>query len=251
MSPGTRLSALIGNLQHLDKNTRIEAALEIGKLADPAALPALLSQLGAENDFFVRENIVWAIVRMGEAAVEPVVELLETADGGTRYHAAHTLSKLADARAVAPLMTALDSDDPMLVQKAVYALGRIGDERALPALRERLGRGEREMRSTVNEAMEAFGELSVPHLAEALHTEEVSVRIEAAEVLGSIGGSMVTPALARALHDPSWEVRFAAVNALRGSEDPEALQALRRVAESDEHAHVRGFAQRVVQDLSS
>ena len=132
--PLSTLQKLLTDLLHPDKNVRIEAALEIGKRADPIALPVLLDRLGAEPDFFVRENVTWAVVRMGDAAVLPVIALLANGDAAARFNAAHALSKLADSRAVPALLSTLDDPDPALVQKAAYALGRIRDARALPAL---------------------------------------------------------------------------------------------------------------------
>jgi HEAT repeat protein len=233
---------------HPDKNVRIEAALEIGKLADPAALPALLERLGAEPDFFVRENVTWAVVRMGDAAVLPVVALLQEGDVASRFNAAHTLSKLADARAVPALLTTLDDPDPALVQKAAYALGRIRDVRALPALVSRVGVGPRELRASVSEAVEAFGDAAVPELLAAFHGNAVEVRVDSAEILGAIGGVAAVDALVSALADDAWEVRFAAVNALRESLTPTSVAGLER-AVSDLHASVRMLAGRILTDM--
>jgi HEAT repeat protein/GNAT superfamily N-acetyltransferase len=243
----TPMATLIADLQHPDKNVRIEAALEIGKVADLSALPVLLTRLGAEPDFFVRENVTWAIVRMGDAAVLPLIALLGGDDESARFNAAHTLSKLADDRAVPALLALLDDVSPALVQKAVYALGRIGDVRALPPLVARVGVGTRELRSTVNEALEAFGERAVAALVGRLDDGDGAVRVELTEILGVIGGAEAARALAIALQDAAWEVRFAAVNALRHVHDAAATDAL-TVANSDAHPHVRMLAARIIAD---
>ena len=57
MTTDAQLQKFLSDLLHPDKNVRIDAALEIGKRADAAALPALLTRLGDEPDFFVRENV--------------------------------------------------------------------------------------------------------------------------------------------------------------------------------------------------
>ena len=176
------LQTLLTDLLHPDKNVRIDAALEIGKLADSLALPVLLDRLGREPDFFVRENVTWAVVRIGDAAVLPLIALLQQGDASSQFNAAHALSKLADARAVPALLLALDDASPALVQKAVYALGRIGDAR--------VGSGAREIGSSVNEALEKFGDIAVPGLLTALQQGTVNVRIEVADVLGTIGGKV-------------------------------------------------------------
>ncbi len=241
------LDRLIADLQHPDKNVRIAAALEIGKCADATALPSLLERLGMELDFFVRENVTWAVVRIGDAAVMPLVTLLASDDEPTRFNATHALSKLADARAVPALLLQLDDASPGLVQKAVYALGRIGDARALPSLVARVGMGPNELRSTVNEALEAFGERAVPSLIARLADGDSAVRVEVTEILGVIGGTESSRALAIALQDSVWEVRFAAVNALRHATDSASVDAL-ALATSDAHPHVRILATRMLAD---
>jgi HEAT repeat protein len=245
------LTRLCADLLHPDKNVRIEAALEIGKLADAAAVPVLVERLGAEPDFFVRENVTWALVRMGDASVLPVIAALQGDDTGARYHAAHTLSKLADARAVPALLEALASPDVMLVQKAMYALGSIGDVRALPALIGRVGADNGELRSTLHDAVAAFGDAAIPALEARLaaHETPVAVSVEAAEILGSIGGSAVIDPLGEALRSEHWEVRFAAVNALFRQADPRTGPVL-SLAIADAHPHVRMLATRAMQALT-
>ncbi|MBL0170404.1 MAG: HEAT repeat domain-containing protein [Gemmatimonadaceae bacterium] len=244
MDPNTE--ALVADLLDPDKNVRIKAALALGELADIEALPALLARLGAEPDFFVRDNLVWAVVRMGHAAVPSVINLLGDDDGTVRYLAAHTLSKFADARALDALTAALDDADPLVAQKATYALGRIRDERSLPALLARLGQGSREARTTLNDALEAFGEALVPALLPLLAGANTPTRVDAVDLLGTIGGPAAADLLSAASADAEWEVRFAAVNAL-GSVDGLVVRSALELASNDSHPHVRLLAQRLVQ----
>lgn len=251
MTTEKTLAAWMADLQHLDKNVRIEAALELGKLADVQALPALLDRVGTEPDFYVRENVTWALARMGNAAVSPLITILERGDTASRFHAAHTLSKLGDARAVPALLAALDASDSELVQKSVYALGALRDERALPALVARIGETSGAFRSTLHDAVAAFGAHAVPTLLAVLADADSALarKVEVVEILGSIGGSEVMAPLAHALQDDAWEVRFAAVNALRRQSDAATVGTLAS-ATQDPHPHVRLLATRAMQDLT-
>ena len=94
------LNTLIEELRHPDKNVRSKAALSLGKLGDASVLNTLLHALGSEPDLFVREDITWALVRIGGVALEPLIDLLYNTNPAVRFHAAHVLSKMADARAV-------------------------------------------------------------------------------------------------------------------------------------------------------
>ncbi len=246
-----KLETYLADLRHPDKNVRIEAALEIGKLADASAIPALIHRLGDEPDFFVRENVVWALVRMGDAAVLPTIDVLQRGDANVRFHAAHALSKLCDVRAVVPLIQALQSGDAMLSQKAAYALGSLADTRALPALVAHLGADASEMRSTIHDAITAFGTEAIPMLVRLLSRDGATAadRVEIVEILGSIGGAGVLAPLSTALQDQAWEVRFAAVNALRRLGDPMTVPVLASAVD-DVHPHVRMLATRAVQELT-
>lgn len=239
----------LAELVSFDKNARLRAVMALGQAADSAALPALLDQLRVEPDFFVRDNLSWAIARCGEGGVMPLIALLSDADAGVRYHAAHTLSKLGDTRAVDALIALLNDADADVVQKAVYALGRLGDARAVPVLASQIGVGTRELVTTRREAFEAFGDAAVPELADLLSHADSSVRIEVTELLGCIGGDAVAPVLASAVSDSDWQVRFAAINALRGATHPAARAAL-TVAAADAHSHVRLLAARLLQELA-
>lgn len=249
MRESTSLATLLVDLADLDKNTRLRAVMAIGQFADPAALPALLQRLRDEPDFFVRDNLSWAITRCGDAAVEPLIALLDDDDARVRYHAAHALSKLGDLRAVDALIARLSDSDDDVVQKAIYALGRLKAVRALPLLAAQIGVGTRERRTTRNEALEAFGGSAIPEVAAMLTHDDVIVRVEATEILGSIGGADVASALARAANDLAWEVRFAALMALRGASYP-AARALLRSGTDDAHMHVRALATRLLQEIA-
>ena len=236
---------LTSRLLDPDKNVRIAAVIALGELADLQTLPSLLARLGTEPDFFVRDNLIWAIVRMGDAAVLPVIDLLGDADRSVRFHAAHALSKLADPRAVEALVRSLDDSDAEVAQKATYALGRIHDVRSLPALVSRLGTRAGEAQSTLHDALVEFGDEAVPMLMDRAAGADAKTRVAIVEILGNIGGPTVVPALADAMDDAEWEVRFAAVNALRGASGNAAHTALQRAA-ADQHAHVRAIAARLL-----
>ena len=235
----------LGDLTNPDKNVRMAAVIAIGESADVALLPALLARLGAEPDFFVRDNVIWAIVRMGDAAVEPTIALLGDANAQVRFHAAHALSKLGDARAVDALLAALSDVDASVAQKATYALGSIGDVRAIPALVSRVGTLRDEARNTLHDALATLGEPAVRALIPLLGDTSMEIRVAAVEVLGAIGGrGAASEALASAMNDTEWEVRFAAVNALGHIDDDVARAAIADAA-SDAHPHVRYLAGRM------
>jgi HEAT repeat protein len=239
-------NALTNKLQDVDKNVRIKAALDIGALGvgalgNSTVLPALTAQLVQEPDFFVRENITWAIVRMGKAAVMPMMALLEHTDPMARFQAAHALSKLGDTRAVNALVIALQDEHLEVVQKAAFALGQLKDETAIPALVDLLGDKHPELQTTVQKALEGFGIAALPMLELAVHHQDWVAREQAVTLIGFMAEDTTIPLLTTALHDDHWQVRFAAVNALGAIQNPQAKDAL-QVSLNDQHQQIRLMA---------
>ena len=237
---------MLEQLIHPDKNMRGPAALALGGSCVVDALDGLLARVGHEPDFYVREDITWALVRMGEAAIEPLIGLLEDESAAVRHHAAHTLGKINDARAVEALIGALKDGDHMVVARAAGSLKVIGDVRAVRALAGVLGHPHRDTQTAINEALERFGAAAVPAVLEALTDARWPVREHAADVLGQIGDRTAVPALASALRDDHWQVRFAAVTALWHIGGAAAKEALREMT-PDADERVRELWERVKQ----
>ena len=239
------LQTLVEALHHPDKNVRGKAAVSIGNLGDVEGLNILLQTLGKETDLYVREDITWALVRVGDAAVLPLIEYLSDEDPAARHHAAHTLGKIADARAVDALVNTLQDDDATVVAKAAFALGQIGDTRAIQAVIGLLGHENREVQTTVNRVLEEFDAAAVQPLIQAMGQEKWQVREQAADILGLIGSQEAVPVLIEALKDAHWQVRFAAVTALGSIGGRRARNAVQQI-ENDADERVRGLIPKVI-----
>ena|GEM_PF-1584465 len=244
---GTSMNTLdlLDLLHHPDKNQRINTAMALGTQADVSALPTLLERFAEEPDFFVRENLTWAVVRMGAAAVSPLLELLRHPNPAARLQAALTLGKFKDARAVEALVNAVQDPELEVVQRAVHALGQMGDPRAVPVLLNLLTSENDELKNTVRTALEQFGEAAVQPLSAAFPLEDWPVRQQIADILGALGLISTIPALKAALEDERWEVRFSAVTALGTLEDSTARALIQGAAE-DVDPRVRGLVSRVL-----
>jgi HEAT repeat protein len=238
------LSVLIGALTHPDHNVRGRAAVGLGTAADDRATGALIRALGAERDPFVRENITWALVRMGDAAVAPLIDLAKDENPRARHGAVHALSKIRDPRGADTFIAALRDVDLSVVTKAAFALGESAHVAAIPALVELLGREERELQATLMLAFENFGRAALQPLIQALAHDEWRVREQAASALELLGEADAAPALVRVLDDAHWQVRFASVQALGALGGTEAKQALERML-NDSDQRVRAVASRL------
>ena len=71
------------------------------------------------------EDARWALVKMGEPAVEPLIQALQDEYWRVRMHAAGILGDIGDARAVEPLVQARQDEYRRVRYAAARALEKI------------------------------------------------------------------------------------------------------------------------------
>lgn len=139
---------------------------------------------GEETVRYLIAKEQWSdLARVGEAAVEPLVAVLNDRDDSIRRRAAMALGELRDPRSVPALMTLLHDDYYSNRREAAAALVAIG----APA-----------MASVVS----------------ALGDGDGDVRKRAADVLAEIGDARAVEALRNIFNDEDWYVRKAAEDAV-------------------------------------
>jgi HEAT repeat protein len=204
------VAALSARLKANDPSERGRAACEIKKLGTDAKslIPQLANMLGdaaavpgdvcgdwgrwwngGEHGAPIPETTpgeraAQALVAIGSASFDPVVQALRGPQWHARKNAAWALGAMDDERGVTALIEALKDSDPDTRAQAAWALGAIDDERA------------------------------VPGLVGALSDEISKVRAQAAWALGAIGDRRAAAALAAAMKDPDAKVRRQAAWAL-------------------------------------
>lgn len=245
-------------LRDLDKNVRIQAAIDLGTAGDDKALDALVSALATEPDFFVRESITWALVRIGAPVVPQMIRLVEDGDPTVQLSAVHVLGKLGDSAAAPALIQALKGAPPEIRDRIVFSLGQIGDPEALPALVALIGKDRTESASTLTASIERFGEAAFDALVSRLEDADAEVRCQVVDLLGFMASPKAVEPLSRALSDHQPDVRLRALTGLAhtmpqtgdGAADDRRLAALRAVrdASSGPDRRMQLLAERVLQD---
>lgn len=181
---------------------RQAAAKALGNTGHPAAVPFLMEALRDPYWWYEREmqagDLFTAIEKMGEMAVEPLIEALKDNEGTVRKYAAILLGRTGDPHAIEPLGMAL------------YDLHHdVGKASA--------------------EALVNFGVNSFEILVEALEHPEMWIRIHSVDVLPKIREPRVALVLLEMLKDPEREVRkhvIEAMGELRDGRTASALQAI-------------------------
>ncbi|MCU0662246.1 MAG: sulfatase-like hydrolase/transferase [Myxococcota bacterium] len=225
-------SALWGFVDELGQaRTWEQAALNLGKMREPRAVPDLL-RIAIEEEREVAERVAALELLcglVGQDAMPQLAGLLKSDDHRIATGAALVLSSTKDPRGTNILQDALLDPDPMVRDKASLALATLGDRTAVPTLIDTLGRGDMDMRQ---DAIRALGELRDKEAEEPLIDLLVDIKSKYLIVLalGKIAGPRTFDTLKRVLEtDPYADVRGYAVVALGWLEDPRGVPLLRKV----------------------
>jgi len=206
----------------------------------------LIELLGKSDDYFERQKAAWALVNLGEAALDQTAKALETGEfSDLRYKSAWILGKIGSHRGVEPLCRAMLSDPDHVVREwCAAALEAIRSNDAVSALvlamkldsskdvrlraavtlrslgaaeslRELLGNAEPEIRGMAVTALAKIGHKeSLPDVARLMQDEGMEVRRRAAAFMGDVACDEGLSCLAGALQDVESIVRCEALKSL-------------------------------------
>jgi len=177
---------LIAALAADDESVRLEAALAVGSNPEPALLDILVERCAIEPDFYVRDMLTWALIRLpSQITVPRLIAELRSERAQARSQALHTLSKIKSAGTRAAITRSLlrDSDDEVArsAWRAAVILVPNGQEKDLAEeLATQLGRGGRDVQLSLSRALVALGEDVVePVLRKAAMSADPAVRAHA------------------------------------------------------------------------
>jgi HEAT repeat protein len=159
----TEIDDLIKKLQNDEVDERFEAALTLGSKKDKKVIEALICAFEDGNPE-VRLQAAKSLSKIGDMAVEPLIESLKIDDSGIRRYATYSLKGIGDSSVIKHLIDALKDDDWGVRKFSAKSLGEM-------------------------EALE-----SVESLIETLEDDDWGVRVAATKALGDIGdGRAVDP----------------------------------------------------------
>ena len=141
-----------------------------------------------------------ALVKIGEPAVGPLIQILNDEDPRIRIIAATALGEIGNTQAIEPLADVLRRDD-IAEKEAALALAKIGKP-AFDALIQALGNKSAIVRLlTLDTLSRIKDERAVDYLIQALEDENWEVRKKAAEGLGEMGDPKAVESLSKTLGD--------------------------------------------------
>lgn len=203
----------------------------LARLTEPAEVAHLIGELdalddadleddaGDVSDYYWRLRTAYShiLAGIGEPAVGPLIQALQSENAPTRGYAAKALGLMGCKRAFDAVNLLLAREQDWAVRLMLMeALGGIGDERGLAAL--------------------------LPYLKAPEQLNRGWIVRTAANALGSIGTDSVVLPLAEMLRtDPDWFARLGAAEGLRKMNRPCAREAL-QIATTDTDSRVRSVA---------
>jgi HEAT repeat protein len=230
------LSAVIEMLRSPDPVVRVSVACarDVFNSSSTAAIPALIELLndaepvspevcrddhrrwwGDEHPITPGQEAARALVRIGAASFDPLIEVLGSPGTTARRNAAWALGALDDQRAVPPLIGSLRDPDEHVREQAAWALGALDDSKAVQPLIGALRDSAAMVRRQTAWALGALDDsAAVDALVATLKDADAAVREQAAWALGAIGDAHARAGLTSALKDSASGVRRQAAWAL-------------------------------------
>jgi len=116
---------LVAALKYVSQVVRRAAVEALGSIGDARAVLSLLAAL-KDHNADVHDAASEALIKLGAAAVEPLIDELKDERPEVRLASIDVLGKIGDTRAVDPLILALKDENIPVRQVTAIALGRIG-----------------------------------------------------------------------------------------------------------------------------
>ncbi len=241
------INALGSLLNHSSAFVRMEAVKGLGKAANGATTPFLISAL---NDNFVTVQNLAAdyLVKIGSGAVELLLATLDGGDAKLTRKAILTLGRIGDARAVEPLIDILSNRSSADRKTAAVALGLLGNPLAIPALIEALRSDNADLSSSAAEALIKTGTPSVAPLIDLLGDDDPDVRVKSILALLNLKTQATQP-LIDALQRKEEIIRKTAEHLLVWIALPAVDPLIRVLAEKD--PELREAAKKVLLKIGS
>jgi protein-S-isoprenylcysteine O-methyltransferase Ste14 len=207
-----------------------------------ARVEQLVSKIQQEPNPRRRRSLADRLARSGDAAVEPMLRLLQDNAPELRVLAAERAPLMRSDRTTPALLAALSDPVVDVRYRALRGLPLVCGHKCIAPVQALLDDPEVHIRV---KAMQLLAELGSPAMVglacDLLESPRTWQRAAAADALGALGSSKTVSALTAALEDPEPVVRRSAVIGLLRTGSPEARPALQR-ATRDPDWEIRLYA---------
>lgn len=169
-------------------------------------MQALLAELTSGDDERAEKSIA-AIVDLGNAAIDPLLELTRAADADSRWWAVRALA--ASQHSLASYFIPLLNDSaPAVRAAAALALCHHPREDAIPALIKTLADQDSLAAGLAANALTKIGKPATLNLIEVVKSAPMNVRILALRALSEIGDHRAIPILMQSMNEESAALEY-------------------------------------------
>lgn len=162
------LEDTIHSLTDPDPYKRMKAAWELGEFGGDRAVELLLDTVD-DDDIFVKNIALGALIKIGEPAIPFVIEALK--DEKKDWTGLRKVLGESGEPAVKPLIEAIRNEDDVMTQGMIaHAFGDIGEPALLPLL-DLMDEGDENLRKIALIGLSDIGRSAIPHLIQLLDKE--------------------------------------------------------------------------------
>ena len=170
-------------------------------------LDTLLDDLTSGDDESA-ENAALALRELGEQAIKPLSELLESEEADSRWWAIRTLALFNSQKTTEYLLKGLNDPDIEVLKCAALGLRENPTPTAIPELMAHLGHEDQILSRLAGDALISIGKEATQGLVEIVENGEQTAKMEAVRALSLIGDQDSIPALFKVLEDGSMMMRY-------------------------------------------
>ncbi len=254
--PRIATEPLLRKLEDRDRELREGAAVSLGQVADPAAVPRLIAAMSDPIEA-VREQAAGSLGRIqprdgGQLA--QIENLAGAGDVGVRLAAVLALGRIGNARALPTVLRRLQPSieaDPKVRRRAAEAIGQIGSGSAVsagevvPALVQSFSDGDWRVNYEAQKALAKLGAKAVPPLIAVLQSGDPLPASYARHALAKMERAPLAE-LKSALQTPQAKVRVAVALTLAEMRNEEGYTELAKLAENDGDETVKNVAKQAL-----
>lgn len=181
-----------------DPSLRIEAALALGRMQTPRAVPELIA-LFSDPDPRVVEAASQALEIIGKSAVKTLVTAYNSADETVTRWLHRTLLRMGES-VVSDIISCIPLMNEAGEERIAYTVLAFGKP-ALPVLVNSLGDPDRRTARLAEVILESAGVEAVSYLIDGLDAQDDEIRARSAALLIVLGDQIVVDLLASCGHD--------------------------------------------------
>lgn len=208
---------------------RREAALALGRIGDPAAVPHLEAALKSGEAEVVTASAESLGEIGGEQAATAILSQIGHPSAAVRKAVTKVLQSIQEFVPVSDLILLLESADPLVKEAAIHLLAARKDisrnqTAVVPLILEALGDHHLQVRRAAVEALPFFKDPQIPSaLTDALQRGEPELRAAAARSLASCSPAFALPLLYTALQDEDPWIRMYACRSVGKFQKDESI----------------------------